>query len=900
MKHFLSLLALWLCYQSSAWALTADIVVAPDGTGDFTKIQDAINAVPSNQKDRRTVIYLKKGLYDTEKLLVPSDKQNITLIGESREQTIISYHIYDCTNAASGNKCPAEDALKWVGDVIRTSATLTIAGEGFRAENLTIRNTAGPVGQALAITVTTDKVAFINCNLLGYQDTIYLWTAGKRSYFQHCLVLGRTDYIYGAGIGYFQGCEIRSYGGGYITAPSTPKTQSYGFVFNDCDLTYTAGSPRAGDDGVKFRLGRPWHEYPKVTWLNCEITGMLNPQGWGDTWNMEYAATSTDLHLYEYNNTGAGADMSQRAKWAGLRALTSQEAEAYTRERVLNGADAWSPWSEAPLSATYEWDGGGSSASWLVAGNWNPDGVPAAAQAAYIRNGAVAEADGGVFAADLFLQSSVLKVTAGSTVSYLSVEKGKLISDADVTLNGKLATRDSVFIAVSSTFTLAAQLQGVHVLTKTGTGNLVITADNSNFSGKLLIEAGSIQASTANALGKSSVVVTSGAWLHLSHPSALSAKSSLSVSTGGGLLLNSDITLSEFYIDGVLQEVGVYTATSHPNVISGVGSLQVGRPTVFKMMGGAWDVAANYSPALLPLEGETVLCEGEMETAATVNKANVTFVDGKGKLRLRGAHSSTGTLTFEGNQRISYATSGTSFTLTAPLVLKGDISLEMNSSNAAGSTLVLNGTIAGNVKVTPKNTRAVANSAVVVLGGNNEAFSGSWDLTTAATHADGSVGIKGTSENAFGTASIRVGAKNKVQFDHEQCVTSSTDLTLLAGATATINKPVTVGRLSLGTESFTSGSFNATTHPLFFKGAESITVGPTSSESVVYDDISVSIVNRELLVSGPYTLCSVYTVDGSYMGKVKLGSGFRLPNSAMCILKIETTSGVMFKKIGIN
>jgi len=900
MKHFLSLLALWLCYQSSAWALTADIVVAPDGTGDFTKIQDAINAVPSNQKDRRTVIYLKNGLYDTEKLLVPSDKQNITLIGESREQTIISYHIYDCTNAASGNKCPAEDALKWVGDVIRTSATLTIAGEGFRAENLTIRNTAGPVGQALAITVTTDKVAFINCNLLGYQDTIYLWTAGKRSYFQNCLVLGRTDYIYGAGIGYFQGCEIRSYGGGYITAPSTPKTQSYGFVFNDCDLTYTAGSPRAGDDGVKFRLGRPWHEYPKVTWLNCEITGMLNPQGWGDTWNMDYAATSTDLHLYEYNNTGAGADMSQRAKWAGLRALSALEAEAYTRERVLNGADAWSPWSEAPLSASYEWDGGGSSASWLEAGNWNPDGVPTAAQTAYIRNGAVAEADGGVFAADLFLQSSVLKVTAGSTVSYLSVEKGKLLSDAAVTLNGKLATKDSVFIATSSTFTLAAQLQGVHVLTKTGTGNLVFTADNSNFSGKLVIEAGSIQASTANALGKSSVVVTSGAWLHLSHPSALSAKSSLSVTTGGGLLLNADITLSEFYIDGVLQEVGVYTATSHPNVISGVGSLQVGRPTVFKMMGGAWDVAANYSPALLPLEGETVLCEGEMETAATVNKANVIFVEGKGKLRLRGVHSSTGTLTFGGNQRISYATSGTSFTLTAPLVLKGDISMEMNSSNVAGSTLVLNGTIAGNVKVTPKNTRAVANSAVVVLGGNNETFTGSWDLTTAATHADGSVGINGTSEHAFGTASIRVGAKNKVQFDHEQCVTSSTDLTLLAGAKAIVNKSVTVGRLTLGTESFTSGSFTAITHSSFIEGTGSITVGPTATESPVTEPVTISVTDRKLVVTGRFEKGTVYRMDGRYIGTIEPSAFLILPSNSFCILKVETSSGWVFKKIAVK
>lgn len=899
MKQLVLFLSFYFCFQS-VMGIQADIVVAADGTGDFTKIQDAINAVPSNQKDRRTVIYLKNGLYDTEKLLVPSDKQNITLIGESRDQTIISYHIYDCANTASGNKCPAEDALKWVGDVIRTSATLTIAGEGFRAENLTIRNTAGPVGQALAITVTADKVAFINCNLLGYQDTIYLWTAGKRSYFQNCLVLGRTDYIYGAGIGYFQGCEIRSYGGGYITAPSTPKSQSYGFVFNDCDLTYTTGSPRAGDDGVKFRLGRPWHEYPKVTWLNCDITGMLNPQGWGDTWNMEYAATSTDLHLYEYNNTGPGADMSQRAGWVGLRALSQDEAQAYTRERVLNGSDAWSPWADAPLSATYEWDGGGTSASWLEAGNWNPDGVPAAAQAAYIRNGAVAEADGGVFAADLFLQSSALNIKASGTASYLSVEKGKLIGDAAITLNGKLATKDSVIIETSSTFTVAAQLQGVHVITKTGTGSLVFTADNSNYSGKLVIDAGSVQAATANALGKSSVVVNSGAWLQISHPSALSAKSSLSVSTGGGLLLNADITLSEFYIDGVLQAVGVYTATSHPNVMSGVGSLQVGRPSVFKMMGGAWDVAANYSPALLPLEGETVLCEGEMETAATPNKANVTFVDGKGKLRLRGVHTSTGTLTFEGNQRISYATGGTGFTLTAPLVLKGDISLEMNSSSVDGSTLVLNGSIAGNVKVTPKNTRAVANSAVVVLGGNNEAFAGSWDLTAAAAHAEGSVGITGTSENAFGTASIRVGAKNKVQFDHERCVTSSTDLTLLTGATAIVNKPVTVGRLTLGAESFTSGNFTATTHPLFIKGAGSITVGPTAAEPVLSDGVLMSLVDGRLLVTGPYSLCSVYRIDGSFLGTINPGTTFRLPHATMCILKIETTSGTKYTKIGIN
>src|SRR6056297_1626316 len=198
----------------------ADIVVALDGSGDFTSIQSAINAVPAND-GRNTVIYIKRGVYNTEKLIVPADRINVTLIGESRQETVISYHIYDCGDS----KCPAEDAALWTGDNIRTSATLTILGDGFRAENLTIQNTAGPVGQAQAVTVRSDKCVFINVDFFGYQDTMYFWSNGKRSYFKECLVVGRTDYIYGSGTVFFDACEIRSWGGGWITAPSTALDQ---------------------------------------------------------------------------------------------------------------------------------------------------------------------------------------------------------------------------------------------------------------------------------------------------------------------------------------------------------------------------------------------------------------------------------------------------------------------------------------------------------------------------------------------------------------------------------------------------------------------------------------------------------------------------------------------------
>lgn len=242
-----------------------DKVVSLDSTGDYTSIQEAINDVNPNENER-TVIFIKNGLYNAEKIIIPQDKTNITLIGESRENTILSYHIYDCKDGFK-NKCPAEDAVKWSVQTIRTSASVTIQGDGFRAENITFQNTAGAVGQALAVFITSDKNIFINCSFLSYQDTMLLGKDQTRSYFKDCLIVGRTDYIYGSGIGYFNSCEIRSYGGGWITAPSTPKNQEYGFVFYNCNLTFTKNSPRPKDDNQLVSLGRPWHNYPKVTWI---------------------------------------------------------------------------------------------------------------------------------------------------------------------------------------------------------------------------------------------------------------------------------------------------------------------------------------------------------------------------------------------------------------------------------------------------------------------------------------------------------------------------------------------------------------------------------------------------------------------------------------------------------
>ena len=320
--------------EGAAYAQAYDAVVAADGSGDYTTVQDAINAAPSNS-ERRWVIFIKDGVYE-QKLLVPAAKRNLSLVGESREGTRLHYDSRSARIQPGSNQ-PVVPAYRGDAfDVARSTAVLTVVGEGLRVENLTIANIAPPqAGLSQAITVCADRTVFRGCAIRGYQDTVYLWTLGKRTYFEDCLIVGRTDYIYGAGIAYFEGCEIRSWGGGWINAPSTPQYQEYGFVYNHCRFTYDPDSPNATDNGKPFAIGRPWHNYPKVAVLNSEYSDMLDPLGWPTVWGMPYAADDERLELVEYGNSGVRADMAGRQGWKCIRALNGDEAARYSVEAVF-------------------------------------------------------------------------------------------------------------------------------------------------------------------------------------------------------------------------------------------------------------------------------------------------------------------------------------------------------------------------------------------------------------------------------------------------------------------------------------------------------------------------------------------------------------------------------------
>jgi pectinesterase len=298
-------------------SISGTLVVSSDGTAKFKTVQAAINAAATGTVTNPTIIRIKAGTYKGL-IYIQREKRFLRLIGENPTNTVLTYDL----NA----KMPGPDG-KAIG-TFRTPSTL-IDADDFSAENITFENSAGPVGQALAIRIDGDRVAFRNCRFLGWQDTI-LANRG-RHYFESCYVAGHVDFIFGGATCWFEKCQIHCLRDGYITAASTPDNQQFGFVFSNCRIT---GETTA----VNSFLGRPWRSYASVTFLKTEMSDNVRPSGW-DNWR-DPAREST-VRYSEFSSTGPGANPDARVKWA--RQLTAAEAQAFTLQKVLGGQDGWIP-----------------------------------------------------------------------------------------------------------------------------------------------------------------------------------------------------------------------------------------------------------------------------------------------------------------------------------------------------------------------------------------------------------------------------------------------------------------------------------------------------------------------------------------------------------------------------
>jgi pectinesterase len=299
------------------------LVVAQDGSGDYKTIQEAVNAVRDLSQVQVT-IFIRKGVYH-EKLVIPSWKTMITLSGEDKENTIITNADY------SGKNYPGKDPYGKDKYSTYTSYTVLVQGNDFHAENLTIQNTSGRVGQAVALHVEGDRAIIRNCRLLGNQDTLYAATENSRQYYNHCFIEGTTDFIFGEATVVFDSCTIRSLVNSFITAAATTPRQRFGFVFLDCKL-------EADTAAKKVYLGRPWRPYAKTVFIRTEMGSHILPEGWENWRNPDNEKTV----LYaESGSFGPGGSVGKRVAWS--KQLTKRERKHYLAARILAGADHWNP-----------------------------------------------------------------------------------------------------------------------------------------------------------------------------------------------------------------------------------------------------------------------------------------------------------------------------------------------------------------------------------------------------------------------------------------------------------------------------------------------------------------------------------------------------------------------------
>ena len=308
MKKINVLLIIVLFASSSFAGIKYDYTVAQDGSGDFKTIQEAINASKAFP-DKRITINIKNGVY-REKVKVHAWNNLLTLIGESQDKTIITYDdFFDKINVGRNSTF--------------YTYTLLIDADDCIVQNLTIINSSGPVGQAVALHIEKDRCQIVDCSILGYQDTVYTAGEGSRQYFLRCFIEGSTDFIFGAATVLFQNCTINSKANSYITAASTFKGSRFGYVFKECKLT--------ADPGVdKVYLGRPWRIYAQTAFVNCTMGNHIVPEGWH---NWKKVEAEKNAQYLEFNCFGDGYQPNKRVSWS--KELTKKQVKKYTKKNIF-------------------------------------------------------------------------------------------------------------------------------------------------------------------------------------------------------------------------------------------------------------------------------------------------------------------------------------------------------------------------------------------------------------------------------------------------------------------------------------------------------------------------------------------------------------------------------------
>lgn len=333
-------MAQYTVHQPVAMSNRFNAIVAQDGSGDYTTVQDAVNAASGSAP---YYIFIKAGTYEGH---VQIDKANVHLTGQNRDNTIISWNK---TNQDGGG--------------VDKASTINVTANDVSFDNLTIRNTRVNEGQALALYTKADRVSVTSCNLEGWQDTYRTGKDGQRHIVRNSKFTGTTDFIYGAGEVFFDGCTLHVLRPSNVIVAPDHSSAKYGYVFRDARITAAAAN-------TKTHLGRPWGNTPKVAFINTSLSSdvAIPAEGWQEM-------DGKPVRMAEYNTmdaNGNAVDLSgRRTSFGGTPSkavLSKTEAVNDNRlDYILRGTDGWDADWQAFILPAPQLTVSGNTASWTDA-----------------------------------------------------------------------------------------------------------------------------------------------------------------------------------------------------------------------------------------------------------------------------------------------------------------------------------------------------------------------------------------------------------------------------------------------------------------------------------------------------------------------------------------------------
>jgi pectinesterase len=298
------------------------VTVSADGKGDFNTVQGAIDFVPDHSAKRITIV-VRKGIY--QEIVYFRNKDNVTILGEDRDQTVVRYANNEVFNPHPVNIRTNELAGTFPS---RRAAFAADNSNDIQIVNMTLQTTA--LGQAEGLLITGKRNILSNVRVIGAGDALQV---NGLAYIVDSIIEGTGDTILGRGAAFFERCTLRST---RVFMWIRNTNANHGNVFKDCTFVGTAEpttlarSPKNGNSTYPFA---------EAVLLNCTLSGIL-PEGWSA------ADEGGKVRFWEYrsrNPDGSLVDVSKR--WLLSRQL-DEKKDARRIAEYSNPAfvlDGWKP-----------------------------------------------------------------------------------------------------------------------------------------------------------------------------------------------------------------------------------------------------------------------------------------------------------------------------------------------------------------------------------------------------------------------------------------------------------------------------------------------------------------------------------------------------------------------------